>query len=486
MTKIAEASYGEVYRLSVIKSEDAPQMSISRNEESVLKIIALQPPVSTLPTQKRDRQRAVKKAEAMSKPADVASEVKLLQRMSSIPGFTNFRDARVLQGRPPQPFVAAFAAFNAAQKADEKEPSTFPDPARKASYREDQLWAVIEMQDAGTDLERLVERRRCGSIWAVWDVFWHVVLALAKGEEAAEFEHRDLHLGNICVRNPDHDAADAGAVDVRRKLGFTGLEATLIDYTISRAAMPTASSDARNAEIAYLDLSKDSHIFAGDSAEEYQYEIYRYMRSAVFLDDALARYPPAGAPLPSSPPPHPTPPHSHPQPLPAPHPAAGETRSWSQFHPQTNLIWLHFVLHTLLKQPLWPSEQRPPARPSKRTKKAAASATAAEEVTAERAVRKRAAELEAALRTLQDLLQPGAVGREGMRSAGDLVGMALGEGWLDVEDVVGGDEAAEGTEGLSGLDEAFATLDLRARIDVPDGCHEKGEERAKRGGRKKG
>lgn len=152
LVKIAEASFGEVYRLSLQpEAAEDTDLPLSKNDESVLKVIALTQPTETLPKSKRDHERALKKAENMSKPDDVASELKLLQRLSDIPGFTNFRDLRVLKGSPPAPFAAAFTAFNESQKAAKKELSIFPDPAKKASYSKDQLWAVIEMQDAGTD-----------------------------------------------------------------------------------------------------------------------------------------------------------------------------------------------------------------------------------------------------------------------------------------------------------------------------------------------
>lgn len=130
IAKIAEASFGEVYRLSLLE-----QLSgFSSKDESVFKIIALRPPESALPKEKRKRDAVLKKAESMSTPDDVANEVKLLQRMSSIPGFTNFRDVRVIRGRPLSMFVKAFKEFNAAQKSRKKELSHFLDPAKKASY----------------------------------------------------------------------------------------------------------------------------------------------------------------------------------------------------------------------------------------------------------------------------------------------------------------------------------------------------------------
>ncbi|KAK0891353.1 hypothetical protein LTR02_014086 [Friedmanniomyces endolithicus] len=297
LTKIAEASFGEVYRLSLL--EQIPGLSAS--DESVFKVIALQQPPTTLPTAKKSRVAALKKAEAMSKPDDVANEVKLLQRMSSTPGFTNFRDVRVLQGRPPPLFIDAFKRYNIEQAAKRKESSHFPDPGKKTSYSDKQLWAVIEMQDADTDVERLVEQKECTSIWSVWDVFWQVVLSLAKGEEGAEFEHRDLHLGNICVRHREPSSsslprtsatratgrrpAATTTIDIKKKLGFTDFETTIIDYTISRCLLSPGGTSKAAADIAYHDLALDSYLFQGDSTEEYQYDIYRYMRGAVYASD---------------------------------------------------------------------------------------------------------------------------------------------------------------------------------------------------------
>lgn len=396
ITKIAEASFGEVYRLSLL--EAIPD--ISRSDESVFKIIPLRAPTSTLPKDKRKRKAANTKQEMMSKPGDVANEVKLLQRMSAIPGFTNFRDMRVLQGRPPEAFTAAFEAWNADQKAKKKDLSHFPDPSKKTSYSEDQLWAVIEMQDAGNDLERMVENGDCTSIWKVWDIFWQVVLSLAKGEEGAQFEHRDLHLGNICVRSSSPSSSSSNrTIDPKRKLGFTPLETTIIDYTISRCLMPSST-------VAHTDLSLDPALFEGDSTDEYQYDIYRYMRGLLFLDNAFAEI----------------------------HNLSDEDveatgRTWEQYHPQTNLVWLHLVLYKLLEQVDWPSAMKAPPKTKKEEWKQW----------------KRANDLEHVLLKVQDLLDPGVICGNDIWSAGDLVLLALCEGWLDAQDVMGhgeGDESA--------------------------------------------
>ncbi len=92
ITKIAEATYGEVYRLSLL----SPRATLTASDESVLKIIALKPP----PPPGSRRQRAARTADAeadtdgMSAVPAVASEVRLLRRMTRVPGRRSIRRGR--------------------------------------------------------------------------------------------------------------------------------------------------------------------------------------------------------------------------------------------------------------------------------------------------------------------------------------------------------------------------------------------------------
>ncbi|KAL1311579.1 hypothetical protein AAFC00_001696 [Neodothiora populina] len=389
VAKIAEASFGEVYRLSLLR----PHPSLGRADESVLKIIALKDPPAA---KKKLSKAARKRMEMMSDPEDVASEVRLMQRMTTIPGYTVFRECCLLQGRPGTSFVNAWRGWNDSQKAKGKEVSVFPDPGKPASYKNDQLWAVIEMKDAGSDLENT----DVSDVWSIWDVFWGVVLALGKGEDDVGFEHRDLHIGNICVsaRKPLHARQARYGIakaDVTKKLGFTGMETTLIDYTISRAEIQQADGLLDEDNVAFLDLEKDVSLFEGDAEEEYQYEIYRYMRSAMYLDDPLADPDERWEEVEAS------------------------GRTWRGYHPQTNLVWLHFILYKLLEHFEW--SESADSNSYYRDKTIAA----------------RAVELEEALARMRHMLDPYELPHSGLRSAGDLIHIALQEGWLDDQDVRG-------------------------------------------------
>ncbi|EOA83283.1 uncharacterized protein SETTUDRAFT_155837 [Exserohilum turcica Et28A] len=471
VSKIAEASFSEVYRLSSISSTNGVK------EESVLKVVALKtPPTVPLPCQLhgravRDLQGQIEKETAQreeddqwkSQVEDVLSEVNLLQNLTHIPGFTVFRDLTLVQGRPSASFNDAWKEWNKARPRGKK--SEFPDPSKKSSYDEYQLWAVVEMQDAGTDCEKLMESGGLASIWEVWDVFWGVAISIGKAEEACRFEHRDLHLGNICVRSSraGADVLEPCIKDpLRRKLRFTGLDTTVIDYTLSRADMvaappsrrlsslshissSTASSIAQDAaDVAYMDLDKDPAIFEGDATEEYQYDIYRYMRGIALSGNPLQFQHPLDDSDQA--------PEQQQQSTHMPHANNTHIRfdedddtatttttepphtPWRAFHPKSNLIWLHFLLHKLLKH--LSSLSRPPHHHCITAARLVFKEDADQQDTDK--VPRKAAKLFKVLTRVAELLCPVALGRENaLGSVKELVVLALEERWVRVGDVAG-------------------------------------------------
>ena len=243
IVKIAEASYGEVYRLALRKEKvlGLNESEIKgRNEaanmttgESVMKVIPLDAPIiKDLNSSMISSPPPSPDPMPSSAVSAVTSEVQLLRRMATVPGFTNFRDVRVVYGRPGQAFIDAWRDFREEKLLPKDEDSAFPDPGRvvgsgsgkrgrkkienierQRRQIEMQLWAVIEMEDAGMDLEGfdvvgLVNSSSSSSsttttttnsvaghsessslgVFGVWDVFWNVATALAKGEREARFE----------------------------------------------------------------------------------------------------------------------------------------------------------------------------------------------------------------------------------------------------------------------------------------------------------
>jgi serine/threonine-protein kinase haspin len=91
-------------------------------------------------------------------------------------------------------------------------------------------------------------------------------------------QHRDLHEGNLCIRQIE----DLEARDESRPLarfGYSGLDITILDYGLSRAEDPTTDEDA---PVAY-DLEKDLSLFTSTHAD--QCKVYRQMRSYLLRGD---------------------------------------------------------------------------------------------------------------------------------------------------------------------------------------------------------
>lgn len=105
--------------------------------------------------------------------------------------------------------------------------------------------------------------------------------------------------------------------------------------------------------------------------------------------------------------------------------AVATGRTWKGFHPQTNLVWLHFVLYKFFEQIQWPSEDS-----------SAIEAKLAKGESKEKAM-EQALRLEHVLSRLEELLDLEYLPESGLHSVRDLIGLALEQGWLEERDVIG-------------------------------------------------
>ena len=85
-------------------------------------------------------------------------------------------------------------------------------------------------------------------------------------------KHRDLHLANVCVKPRGATSTMDGPLELTKKesnevkLGFSGLEVTLIDYTLSRAEISPG-------KVAFNGIGDAARIC--DQTGNVQFEIYR-------------------------------------------------------------------------------------------------------------------------------------------------------------------------------------------------------------------
>ena len=294
--KLSDGSFGDVYKL--IPHSSTKSSSKNRLEQLGGGVLKIMPLAGNTGFGSRK----------FSRVENVVSEVKLLRRLDALHGFTRFRDVHVVQGRYPDSFVQAYYTFD-----QEVRPCEAPNPVK---FTEKQLYAIVDMDDAGEDLESCVEGP---NIFQIHDIFWATAIVLAHGETKVEFETRDMHVGNICVRPftrngsmdiPDH-LLSGWPEDQVRHLGLTETRITLIDYTLSRARMTDGS-------VAFFDLSKKrSMLIPAADGKPLNLQQRAYAQTYDLVRAASAR--------------------------------SSKKEDWSLFVPRTNVAWLSYLLTSLLE-----------------------------------------------------------------------------------------------------------------------------------------
>jgi serine/threonine-protein kinase haspin len=296
--KIAEASYAEVYRI------------INDRGTSIIKTIRLQSPIK--PQTKAQIKSGLVDEEPHSQD-DVAGELQVSEWLADIPGFVVYKERYIVRGKATRQLLETHQAFQKRMKRQDPGRAQFyPSPSR---YLDDTKFLVVELGDAGQALEdwELTQESQ------LWDIFLLEALALARAEDAAMFEHRDLHEGNLCVRQATPPKKWASSDD--GFFGYSGVEITILDYGLSRAE-DLSIDDAK--PIAH-DLEKDLSLFTSTHAP--QCEVYRQMRSFILRADREW-----------------LPPEAHNTPY-----AEGidGPMSWEIYEPYTNVLWLAYLYQYL-------------------------------------------------------------------------------------------------------------------------------------------
>ncbi|ROW12125.1 hypothetical protein VMCG_00728 [Cytospora schulzeri] len=298
--KIAEASYAEVYRIT------------NERGTSIFKVIRLESPIK--PQTKAQVNSGLVDEEPHSEN-DLAGELQISELLADIPGFVIYKEKYTVQGKTTPALLETHQSFQ--RKMKRKDPDRlqfYPSPSR---YLNDTIFLVVELGDAGTALEDL----EILSTDQIWDVFLHVAVALARAENLVKFEHRDLHEGNVCIREvaPAKPKTDKSPC----RFGYSGLDVTILDYGLSRAEDTT---QIRPTPIAH-DLEKDLSLFTSTHAK--QCKVYRQMRSYLLKGDRIW-----------------LPPKSHNKPRER---GVNGPVSWRQHHAYTNVLWLAYLYEYLVK-----------------------------------------------------------------------------------------------------------------------------------------
>ncbi|PVH78989.1 hypothetical protein DL98DRAFT_421218 [Cadophora sp. DSE1049] len=245
--------------------------------------------------------------------------------LTEVPSFVGFKDAHLIKGRFAPSIEEAYYEFIADDGEYEPRETHFPDPD---VFTEDSTFLVLELADAGDVLEDCPIE----SIDQLWDVLLGVCMALSRAEYLCEFEHRDLHENNVCVRQTIHSASKTKRRPKPRdgtvKFGFSDYNITIIDYGLSRAKL-------ENSDIVFQDLENDLALFqsSGSGLAGMQYDNYRRMRNHLLTGTRAMQ--PASF--------HTTPISEIPS-------SETNNRSWSDHTPYSNVLWIRYILSFLTKQ----------------------------------------------------------------------------------------------------------------------------------------
>ncbi|KAI1773675.1 hypothetical protein F4818DRAFT_98042 [Hypoxylon cercidicola] len=301
IVKIAEASYAEVYRVS------------NERGTSIIKVIRMESPIKP---QTKAQQKSGLVDEEPHSESDLMGELKISEWLADIPGFVVYKERYIVQGKTCRELLETHQAFHKKLKRQDPDRLQFyPSPSR---YLDDTKFLVVELGDAGTALEDF----GLESVDQLWDIFFHVAIALARAEAHIEFEHRDLHEGNLCIRRagqpiPPEDRERSS------RFGFSGLEITILDYGLSRAH---ADHQVEGSQPIAYDLERDLSIFTSEHAP--QCEVYRRMRSFLLTGDRVC-----------------LPPQSHKK---AYEEGVDGPITWAQHEPYTNVLWLAYIYQWMI------------------------------------------------------------------------------------------------------------------------------------------
>lgn len=167
ITKIAEASSAEVYRIT------------NKRGTSIIKAIRLSSPIKAL-TKAQVASGLVD--EEPHSEIDANNELQISEWLADIPGFAVYKERYIVKGRTTSALLETHQTVQKKMKREDPgRAQYYPSPSR---YLDDTAFLVVELGDAGKSLENW----ELDSVDQLWDIFLLETIALARAEEIAMFE----------------------------------------------------------------------------------------------------------------------------------------------------------------------------------------------------------------------------------------------------------------------------------------------------------
>lgn len=217
----------------------------------------------------------------------ISKELSLLseESVNRTVGFISLYSVHCVQGAYPKYLLEAWDKYHEVMGSENDRPDLFGD---------EQLFMVLKFEYGGSDLENM--RNRLNSVATARSILHQVTASLAVAEQELYFEHRDLHWGNVLVKKTNAKELSYVLNGATHTIPTAGIHVNIIDYTLSRLE--------KDGLTVFCDLSTDEELFQGTG--DYQFDIYRQMK-------------------------------------------VENSNSWADYHPHSNVLWLHYLSDKLLK-----------------------------------------------------------------------------------------------------------------------------------------
>uniref|UniRef100_A0AAY4ACK2 Serine/threonine-protein kinase haspin n=1 Tax=Denticeps clupeoides TaxID=299321 RepID=A0AAY4ACK2_9TELE len=199
-------------------------------------------------------------------------------------GFIGLNNLHCVQGSYPKQLLSAWDKFDKQRGSENDRPDFFG---------EKQMFLILEFEFGGSDLENM--SGKLSSLAQAKAILLQVSATLAVAEQALQFEHRDLHWGNVLVKTTKEKTCTYVLNGTEHSIESKGVHVNIIDYSLSRLEIDGLTVSC--------DISADEELFMGQG--DYQFDIYRKMREA-------------------------------------------NNNSWKEYNPHTNVLWLHYLTDKLL------------------------------------------------------------------------------------------------------------------------------------------
>ncbi|XP_045531593.1 serine/threonine-protein kinase haspin homolog [Pieris brassicae] len=195
--------------------------------------------------------------------------------------FNKVLAVRLVYGSYPSRLLDLWDLYDECKGSENDNPAILPP---------DQHYIVLELANAGQDLESY----QFNNAEQACALFQQVAFGLAVAEQAYQFEHRDLHWGNVLIAPTDQKYSTFVLRGRTHRVPTCGVKATIIDYSLSRVSV---------GRVLYCNLAEDESLF--EAVGDYQFEVYRRMRDRLGND-------------------------------------------WMNYEPYTNILWLHYTADKMI------------------------------------------------------------------------------------------------------------------------------------------